>query len=144
MKDKIMELIEPSIEKLGFDLVELKLARFKNNNTVRIFVDSDDGVNLDDCARISKAIDVVLEDNDIFGNGYTIEVSSPGLDRPLQTGKEFNRRIGEKVQIQFHQDDQSSIEGEITGADDLSVELLTKEGRQKIDLAGIKMGKIIL
>ena len=144
LKNKIADLIKPPIEKSGFDLVELKLARYRQNHAIRIFVDSDNGVKLDECAKLSKAIDVVLEDNNIFRNGYTIEVSSPGLDRPLKTGKDFRRRIGEMVQILFDQDGHSPIKGEITGADDLSVELLTKEGTQKIELAGVKMGKIIL
>jgi len=144
LKNKIVVLIEPKIEEYGFDLVELKLSRYRQNNAVRIFVDSDNGVKLDDCARLSKAIDVILEDNNMFKSGYTIEVSSPGLDRPLKTSKEFKRRIGAQVQILFNQDGQSPIKGELTGVDDLSVALLTKEGEQKIDLAGIKMGKIIL
>lgn len=144
LKRKIVELIEPVIEENGFDLVELKLSHFKQSNTIRLFVDSDNGVKLEDCAKLSKAIDVILEDNNMFRSGYTIEVSSPGLDRPLQTRKEFKRRIGKQVQILFNQADQSPIEGELTGVDDLSVELLTKEGTHKIDLAGIKMGKIIL
>ncbi len=144
LKRKIVELIEPVIEENDFDLVELKLSHFKQSNTIRLFVDSDNGVKLEDCAKLSKAIDVILEDNNMFRSGYTIEVSSPGLDRPLQTRKEFKRRIGKQVQILFNQADQSPIEGELTGVDDLSVELLTKEGTHKIDLAGIKMGKIIL
>ncbi len=144
LKRKIVELIEPVIEENGFDLVELKLSHYKQSNTIRLFVDSDNGVKLEDCAKLSKAIDVILEDNNMFRSGYTIEVSSPGLDRPLQTRKEFKRRIGKQVKILFNQADQSPIEGEITGVDDLCVELLTKEGTQKIDLAGIKMGKIIL
>jgi ribosome maturation factor RimP len=144
LKRKIVELIEPVIEENDFDLVELKLSHFKQSNTIRLFVDSDNGVKLEDCAKLSKAIDVILEDNNMFRSGYTIEVSSPGLDRPLQTRKEFKRRIGKQVQILFNQADQSPIEGELTGVDDLSVELLTKEGPHKIDLAGIKMGKIIL
>ncbi len=144
LKNKIAELIKSPIEERGFDLVELKLSRYKKGNAVRVFVDSDNGVKLEDCAGLSKAIDVVLEDNNIFRNGYNIEVSSPGLDRPLQTSKDFRRRIGEQVQILFDQADQSPIMGELTGADDLCIELFTEEGTKKIELAGVKMGKIIL
>ena len=144
LKNKIAELIRPLIEENGFDLVELKLGRYRQNTNIRIFVDSDNGVQLDDCAKLSKAIDIVLEEKDVFRHGYTIEVSSPGLDRPLTTSKDFKRRIGEQVQILFAQADQSPIKGELTGADDSCVELLTKDGTQKIQLAGVKMGKIIL
>jgi len=144
LKNKIVELIKPSIEEDGFDLVELKLSRYRKSNTLRVFIDSDNGVRLDDCARISRVIDVVLEDNNIFRNGYTIEVSSPGLDRPLQTSKDFRRRIGEQVQILFDRADLTPVEGKLTGADDLCIELLTERGARKIELAGVKMGKIIL
>ncbi|MCP4705197.1 MAG: hypothetical protein GY865_11345, partial [candidate division Zixibacteria bacterium] len=109
LKNKIAELVKPLIEENGFDLIELKLGRYRQNNNIRIFVDSDNGIQLGDCAKLSKAIAVILEEKNLFQSRYTIEVSSPGLDRPLQTSKEFRRRIGEQVQILFTGSDQSPI-----------------------------------
>ena len=144
LKDKISEIIEPSLNKSGFELVELKLSSYKKNNGVRIFIDSDNGVMLDDCARVSKQIDKILEDNNIFSEAYTIEVSSPGLDRPLKTARDFRRRIGEQVMIFLNDNKARPVKGELIGVGGHHIELRLNEGLQKLDLSEIIMGKIIL
>lgn len=138
-----MELIRQPIEAEGFDLIELKLVRYKSSTRVRVFVDSDNGVKLDDCAHLSRIIETALDAAGVLRNDYMLEVSSPGLDRPLQTNKDFRRRVGESVRIFFDDAGRSPMEGELVGADETSIELLIDNAREKIDLAGIRMGKIL-
>ncbi|UCD94114.1 MAG: ribosome maturation factor RimP [Candidatus Zixiibacteriota bacterium] len=142
-KEKIAELISEPIEQEGFDLVELKLSHYKSSNRLQIFVDSDNGVKLDDCARLTRVIAPVLEAGNLFKHGYIIEVSSPGLDRPLVTAREFRRRIGETVRIFFNDNESAPASGELISADDRYIELQTKDGTSKYDLVNVKMGKII-
>jgi len=144
LKIIIEELIKKPIEENGFELIELKLSQYKKSGGVRIFIDSDNGVRLDDCARISRVIGSVLENSNIFRDGYSIEVSSPGLDRPLQTIREFQRKIGEQVRIIFKNPAVPTVQGELTGANGQYIELLSDKGPVKIDHAEVKMGKIIL
>jgi len=142
-KKIIEELIKPVIEEEGFELVELKLARYKKSSRLLLFVDSDHGVNLDDCARLSKAVEPVLDSSDVFSFGYVIEVSSPGLDRPMTTARDFKRRIGKRVQIFFNDSNLPPREGELTDADEKLIELQNDGDKSKYDLSSIKMGKII-
>ena len=144
LKGRIEELIGTSIEQEGFELIELKLSQYRKNSGVRVFIDSDNGVQLDDCARVSRAIGIVLDDSGLFRDGYTLEVSSPGLDRPLHTMKDFKRRIGELVRIFFDDAGMAPVEGELIAVDEQEIELKSKDGSQKLELAGIRMGKIIL
>jgi len=143
LKKKIEELITPVIEDEGYELVELKLSRYKKSSRLQLFVDSDHGVNIDNCARLSKAVEPVLEGEDMFPYGYVIEVSSPGLDRPLTTARDFKRRIGERVRIYFNDTDLPPAEGELVAADERCIELRIDDDSSKYDLVNIRMGKII-
>jgi ribosome maturation factor RimP len=108
-----------------------------------VFVDSDNGVMLDDCSRLSRVIELALDSDGALPDDYMLEVSSPGLDRPLQTCKDFRRRVGESIRIFFDDASRKPMEGELVGADDTSIELLIDDTSQKIDLAGVRMGKIL-
>lgn len=144
LKDKIAELIAPPIENEGFELIELKLSRYKKNSRLQVFVDSDNGVNLGDCIRLTKAVEPLLEKSSLFAYGYVIEVSSPGLDRPLHTARDFRRRVGEKVRIFFNDAERPPLEGELVGADDRFIELQTEDGASRCDLLNVRAGKIII
>lgn len=144
LKDKIVELISTTLESEGFDLVELKLSRFKKNSRLQVFVDSDHGVNIDDCVRLSKAIETIIDGENIFEFGYVIEVSSPGLDRPLITVKDFRRRIGENLQIIFNDIEIPPVKGELVAVEETGLELRMKDGIKKIDLGTVRMGKIVI
>ena len=143
LKKKIEDLITPVIEDEGYELVELKLSRYKKSSRLQLFVDSDSGIDISSCARLSKAVEPVLDGEDLFPYGYVIEVSSPGLDRPLVTARDFKRRIGERVQIYFNDSDLPPAEGELVAADDRYIELRVDDDMSKYDLVNVRMGKII-
>ena len=138
-----MELLAVPLAKEGFEVIEIKLSRFRKDSRIQIFVDSDNGVRLDDCARLSRRIETVIEANDVFSSRYTLEVSSPGLDRPLLTARDFHRRIGETLQLTFNDIDLAQVTGELISADDISLELKMSDGLKRINLDQVKMAKII-
>jgi ribosome maturation factor RimP len=144
LKEKIGELITPSLESEGFELVEIKLSRFKRSSRLQIFVDSDNGVRIDDCARLSRIMEPIVDTADIFEYGYIMEVSSPGLDRPLHTIRDFKRRIGEQLRVTFNEIDMVAIKGKLVAADESGIELLVDGGTKRIALDTVKMGKIII
>ncbi len=143
LKNRIMELLAAPLLEEGFDIVEIKLARYRKDSRLQIFVDSDNGVKLDDCARLSRRIETIIEENAVFGSGYTLEVSSPGLDRPLLTARDFRRRVGETIQLIFNDLDIAAVKGELISADDVMLELKMSDGTRKINLDQVKMGKIL-
>jgi ribosome maturation factor RimP len=100
MRDALMRLLEPPIEALGFELVDIEFAREGRGGILRIFIDrpnSGGPVTVDDCACVSDAVSQVLETQDPIKGHYTLEVSSPGFDRILRTRAHFERFIGQRI-----------------------------------------------
>ncbi len=85
-------LIAPLLEAQGFELVELQLRQRKGRWLVRVFADGENGISLEDCRRLSLEIGQVLDQEDAIPSSYVLEVSSPGLDRPLRTARDFRRQ----------------------------------------------------
>jgi ribosome maturation factor RimP len=98
-REKIIELIEPAVESEGLELVELECLKMKTRWLVRIFVDREGGATLDDCTTVSHQVGDLLNVHDLPPGPYTLEVSTPGLDRPLTRDKDFEKYRGARVRI---------------------------------------------
>ena len=138
-----MGILTPEFEREGFDIVELKLSRYKQDSRLQIFVDSDNGVTIADCARLSKTIAPILDLENLFSGDYSLEISSPGLDRPLETGRDFRRRVGKRIEVFFVDTERKPMKGELVEADEESIKLNTGQEIDSLKLADIKMGKVI-
>ncbi len=99
LQNHIASLIEPMLVNEGYELVEVEVAGTGPRTILRLFIDKTGGVSLDDCASVSEAVDAILDVDDPFESSYTLEVSSPGLDRPLRKPSDFERFVGRKVRI---------------------------------------------
>lgn len=97
--EQLIELITPILEDLEFELVDLEYAREGRDLFLRIFIDKPGGVNLDDCASVSREVGALLEVEDTIEDAYRLEVSSPGLDRPLKKPEDFMRFTGERIKV---------------------------------------------
>ena len=98
-REKIRELIEPVIESEGMEIVDLECLKMKFRWLVRIYIDKEGGVTIGDCSEISKQVGDILDVYDVLPGSYTLEVSSPGLDRPLTRDKDFIKYRGSTVRI---------------------------------------------
>lgn len=97
--DSVTELVKPIVEGLGMELVEVAFAKTKEGDALTVHIDKDGGVSLNDCEAVHNAIDAPLDDLDpTDGKPYTLNVSSPGLDRPFKTDRDFAKHIGFKVE----------------------------------------------
>jgi ribosome maturation factor RimP len=106
MRDALMRLLEPPIEALGFDVVDIEYAQAGRGGILRVFIDrrAQDpglGITVDDCANVSRAVSEVLENQDPIKGHYTLEVSSPGFDRILRTRAHFERFVGERIFVEM-------------------------------------------
>lgn len=97
----LQELVEPAVVGLGLELWGLEYNSAGQNSLLRIYIDGPDGVNVDDCARVSHQVSGILDVEDPIAEHYTLEVSSPGMDRPLYTLKQFEAYRGHRVQIKL-------------------------------------------
>ncbi|MFH8581795.1 ribosome maturation factor RimP [Streptomyces zaomyceticus] len=100
--DRLRGLVEPLVHAKDLDLEEIEVSRAGRRGLVRIVVDSDEGVELDACAELSRAISGKLDETDVMGEGeYVLEVSSPGADRPLTQHRHYVRATGRLVKLQL-------------------------------------------
>lgn len=96
----IDELLQPGAQALGYELVAVELAG-RESSIVRAYIDTPDGVTVDDCAKASRQFSAILDVEDPISNRYTLEVSSPGMDRPLAKPLHFKAVLGQDVKIKM-------------------------------------------
>lgn len=99
LEQNLQEILQGSIEDLGCELWGIECQRSGRFMTVRIFIDKEGGVTIDDCADVSRQVSAILDVEDPIADKYNLEVSSPGLDRPLFTLAQYNRYVGEEILI---------------------------------------------
>ena len=96
-------VVRPIVEANGVELVDVEYKKVFGTPTLTVYIDKPGGVSLDDCERVHMAIDAPLDELDpTQGQPYNLNVSSPGLDRPLKTVRDFERKIGEKIEVSLY------------------------------------------
>ncbi len=127
--EKLRELIEPILEANAVDLVDLEVRGSKRNLLLRIFVDVPGGISINECVRLSREFEDAIEMENLISGAYRLEVSSPGIDRPLKTVRDFQRNIGRLVEIQVYEEDQlQKFRGDILQAEDASIKIQQENG----------------
>jgi len=145
LKTEIENLAGPILEQEGYDLVEVKLSRFRNKYRLQVFTDSDTGVTLGQCAHLSRLLGSALDVADLFESPYILEVSSPGLDRHLHSERDFRRRIGKEVRIEYHVDGKlKTVRGQLALVEADRIRLSGEDGDMEIPLTHINYGKIVI
>jgi ribosome maturation factor RimP len=125
IKKQARELLEPLVEQEGYELVDLVYRRERSGWVLRLYIDQPGGVTIDDCVKISGRAGDVLEVKDIIPSAYNLEVSSPGLDRPLRTEKDFLRAVNKRVKVQTREpiEGKSTLNGIVIACDSEAVAL---------------------
>ena len=125
LSDKVQGIIEPVINSLGIELADLEVGKMRGKGLLRVFIDKEEGVTIDDCETVSREIAAVLDVEDPIPYSYVLEVSSPGLDRPLRKPADFKRYKGNTIRVITTDpiDKQTFFVGKISMAGDLEVML---------------------
>ncbi|QNE74634.1 ribosome maturation factor RimP [Streptomyces finlayi] len=120
--ERLRELLEPLVSAEELDLEEIEVARAGRRQVLRVIVDSEQGVELDTCAELSRAISGKLDETDVMGEGeYVLEVSSPGADRPLTEHRHYVRATGRLARLQLTEGDE--LVARIIAVDDEGLDL---------------------
>jgi len=93
----IRAVVEPVVVGLGYEYVGAEFGQAENGTTLRVYIDTPNGIEVDDCSTVSKQLSAALDVDDVIATAYLLEVSSPGLDRPLFTESQFAAQVGEQV-----------------------------------------------
>ncbi len=97
--EQVADLVEPALEDMDFELVDVEYLSRHGKWVLRLYIDKEGGVTLDDCARVSREFGDLIDVKDIVIHKYVLEVSSPGLDRPLKKEKDLEHAIGKKIKV---------------------------------------------
>ncbi len=101
-QDKLTQLLLPAVEGLGYELVGIEHLPMGKHTVLRIYIDSSDGITVEDCSRVSHQLSGVLEVEEPIKGQFTLEVSSPGIDRPLFSVEQFKQFVGSKVKLKLY------------------------------------------
>ena len=135
-------LVRPVVESAGLELVEVTFGAESGRRVLRVTVDRDGGVDLETISLVSQQVSRALDLEDFSpGRSYALEVSSPGLERPLREPRDFQRKIGERVKVKTAEP--ATHRGTLTAVDDEGVTLVTDAGEMRIAYADIVSAKTI-
>ncbi|MCT7940884.1 MULTISPECIES: ribosome maturation factor RimP [Shewanella] len=101
LESRLVEMLAVPVEALGFQLWGIEYVQAGKHSIVRVFIDHENGINIEDCAEVSRQVSAVLDVEDPISTEFTLEVSSPGVDRPLFNAQQYAAYIGEDAKVQL-------------------------------------------
>ncbi len=128
---KLFKTLEETIEKAGYECVDVELTHEEGRSILRVTIDSPGGIGVEDCENVSRALSGIQEEIDPFFKGkHFLEVSSPGLERPLRKLEDFKRFQGSKARVQLRENlnGQRNFKGHIHSVDGEKITIITEEG----------------
>jgi ribosome maturation factor RimP len=141
-RDRLADELTGPIGQLGLDLEAVDLSSAGRRRVLRVAIDKDGGVTMDDIADATREVSRVLEESDVMGEqAYTLEVSSPGVDRPLTLPRHWRRNVGRLVAVTLHEGD--PVTGRITASDEDGAVLDVDGGSERrLSYAEVKKAKV--
>ena len=143
-RDALAELLRPVVEAQGCELWELEWVPGRNG-MLRLYLDAEAGITVDDCERVSRAVSEVLDREDPIPGEYTLEVSSPGLERPLRSAEQFARYVGETVFVELAapQDGRRRYKGRLLAAGEATIEVEVDGHSYGLPVLGIRKAHLV-
>ena len=134
--ETVTALVEPILAEHNFELYEVEFVQEAKSWYLRVYIDKEGGIDIEDCQALSEKLEEALDKGDVVPDSYILEVSSPGIDRVLRKPRDFTREQGKKVDVTLYapREGKKLLVGELTGFDGDAIEL---DGETKIPLADI-------
>ena len=142
---KLTNLLQPLVEELGYEFVGLEHSSNPKNALLRVYIDLDKGIDLDDCSKVSREVAALLDVEDPIPGHYNLEVSSPGLDRPLFTPDQFQQFAGEEVKVTLFSPEEGrrKFRGRIVAVEGESVQLNVDNIEVELNFGNIAKAKLV-
>ena len=142
---ELRKLLEPAVERLGYELADLEAKLGGRTGVIRIFIDQPDGIDLEDCEKVSLAVSALLDIEDPLPGQYTLEVSSPGLDRKLTKNAHFQRFMGQivKVQMRFPIEGRKRFRGALMSSNDENIVVEVDGESHSLPIATIDTARLV-
>lgn len=145
LEQKLQDLLQGSVEDLGCELWGIECQRVGRYLTVRLFIDKEGGVTVEDCADVSRQVSAVLDVEDPIADKYNLEVSSPGLDRPLFTLAQYTRYVGQEivVHLRIPVADRRKWQGELAKIENDMITLILDKQEQVLAFGNIQKANVV-
>ena len=132
---KVEQLLKQPVAELGFELCDVEFIKEYGDWVLTLYIDKEGGVNIDDCERVSRAVDPLLDEADPIEQAYMLSVSSLGLDRPLKKDADFARNIGKRIEIKLFapKNGKKEVTGELVSFDENNIVVKLESGELEIE-----------
>ncbi len=143
--DKLTAMLEPAVGALGFELLGIEFIRAGKHSTLRVYIDHENGITVDDCADVSYQVSAVLDVEDPINTEYNLEVSSPGMDRPLFKAKHYADLVGETVTVRLRvpMGNRRNFKGTVLGVDGDQLSLDVDNETFELVISNIEKGNLV-
>jgi ribosome maturation factor RimP len=144
-RDVLLKLLEPAVEKMGFELTDIELKLGGQDGLLRLFIDKDGGIGIEDCENVSRQVSSILDVEDPLPGNYTLEVSSPGLDRTLTKPAHFQRFMGAdvRVKLRFPLAGRRNFRGELKFANEEDIEVEVDGESHRLAISTIESARLV-
>ena len=142
---KLNDLIKPAVEKMGYELTDIEIKTQDREQLVSIFIDTLTGINIEDCEIVSRQISLLLDVENPISGKYTLEISSPGLDRKLTKLNHFKRFIGNELRIKLlrSMDGRRNFRGKLLAANKESIKVQVDDQLYKLPIDMIEIARLV-
>lgn len=134
VEERIETLIKDTIENIGYDLYDVEYAKEGPNYYLRIFIDNKNGIDLNDCEKVSNAINEILDESDIIKEQYYLEVSSPGIERIIRKDKHLEQNKGKQIEVKLFKKDKNGNKSYIGELEDFDAETIKIKNEKEITI----------
>lgn len=134
VEERIETLIKDTIENIGYDLYDVEYAKEGPNYYLRIFIDNENGIDLNDCEKVSNAINEMLDESDIIKEQYYLEVSSPGIERIIRKDKHLEQNKGKQIEVKLFKKDKNGNKSYIGELEDFNSETITIKNEKEMTI----------
>lgn len=134
-------LITPIVKKYNFELVDVEYVKEGSNWYLRVYIDKEGGITVDDCETVSREFNAILDEKDYIADAYIFEVSSPGLLRPLKKDKDFNRNLGNEIEVRLFKaiDKQKELVGVLESFDKDNITIVCEDAPVVIERSNLAL-----
>jgi len=144
-RDEMVKMLEPAIEAMGFELADLELNLGHSRGLLRLFIDREEGIDVDDCEAVSHQVSGLLDVEDLIAVDYRLEVSSPGLDRKLVKPEHFDRFVGRQIKTRLKRliEGHRRVKGQLLSRDGETVLVRSDSETIAISLDDIEVARLV-
>ena len=142
---QLWQLLEPVVTGMGYELVEIEYNPSLRHGLLRLYIDHEDGIQLDDCTDVSNQVSALLDVEDPISGRYSLEISSPGMDRPLRSIRDFERFDGETVKLKTAMaiEGRRNFKGQLCGVDGDEIKIECDGRQYTLPLASIEKARLV-